>query len=128
MSSFQALAMIMAIIVANMPIYFVVERSMQERAHAVISGVFRGVPISLQHRWFMFQHSWVPSVAGLIGFESIVAMGFIVIGRHAETEEVKLFAYLNGFVLLVGPVLGGLGQGMLSYSRLRSVLRQAEAD
>ena len=128
MSNFQALAMIMVIGVANMPIYYVVERLMQERAHAVISGVSRGAPISHQHRWFIFQHSWVPSVAGLIGFESVVAIGFIVIGRHVETEEVKLFAYLNGFVLLVGPVLGGLAQGMLSYNRLTSLLRQAETD
>jgi len=128
MSNFQAIGMIMAIVVANMPIYFVVDRWIQERSDAIVGGTFRGVPVSLQHRWIILQHSWIPSVAGLIGFESIMAAGFIVIGRNVDTEEVELFAYLIAFLLFVAATLGGLAQGLLSYHRLRSVLRQAESD
>ena len=127
MSSFQAIALTLAVVVANMPIYFVIDRWIQQRSDAIVSGTVGGAPLSTQHRWIILHHSWVPSVAGLVGFESIVAAGFIMIGRSVDAEEVQLFAYLNAFVLLVAATFGGIVQGVLSYQRLKSVLRQGES-
>jgi hypothetical protein len=50
MSSFQAIGLTLAMVVANMPIYFVVDRWIQQRSDAIVSGTLRGAPLSTEHR------------------------------------------------------------------------------
>jgi hypothetical protein len=55
---------------------------------------------------------------------SFQAIGMI--GRSVDAEEVRTFAYLNAFVILVAATFGGLVQGIMSYLHLRSVLSETD--
>lgn len=128
MSSFQAIAIMVAMMTANMASYFVLQRWMYLRSDVIIGGVFGGIPVSTQHRWFILHHSWVTAIAAQVGFQAIMAIAFIVISGTVDAGRVQLFAYLNAFVLLLTGVLGTAAQALVSYNRLKSILREVESN
>ena len=125
MSSFQAIAIMVVIGIANLAGYFVLQRWMYRRSDIIVGGMFGGIPVSMQHRWFILHHSWVNAIAAQVGFQAMQAILFIVIGGTVDAGPVQLLAYLNASVLLLAGVLGTAGQGWASYNRLKSILREA---
>jgi len=128
MSDWLAIGMMMGVGLANMAIYFAWSKWLDERTDAIVSGLVAGVPVSLQHRWIILQESWMRSMALVLSSELVLSAGFAAIGRAADAEEVKLYAYLNAVIYFFPIAIGGIPYSVLSYQRLRSVLREATQD
>jgi hypothetical protein len=102
MSTFAALGMMVALMIANALVFILMDAWIQNRSDAIVSGVIRGVPVSVRHRRYLLQTR------------------FLI---HGAT----LIAYLVAFV----NATGAFGWTLLFpfwYLHLASVLRQAEAD
>jgi len=128
MSDFNGIGFLVLLAIVNTAVHFFLDRLVRDRADAVATGVIRGVVVPTKHRWLVLQNSWLPAIAGLIAFDSGMAIGWLLLGRNAAAEEAKLFAYLMAFVLFIGGTIGVIAQSIVWHPRLASVLRQAEAD
>jgi hypothetical protein len=127
MSTFAALAMMVALMIANALVFILMDAWVQNRSDAIVSGVIRGVPVSVRHRRYLLQTRFLIHGATLITIEGCLLIGWMLIGRNAGVEELKLIAYLVAFV----NATGAFGWTLLFpfwYLHLASVLRQAEAD
>jgi hypothetical protein len=69
--------------------------------------------------------SWLESVAAQLAFLSITAIAWLLLGRNADAEEVRLLAYFCAFVASMS-ALGWIVLAPFWYLRLLSVVRQAE--
>jgi len=113
MSDFNAVGLVMVLVIANTSLHFFMDKLVRHRADAVVTGIIRGVLVPTKHRWLVLQNSWLPAIAALIVFESGMTLGWILLGRNAGTEEVKLLAYLGAFIFFVGGTLGVIAQSIV---------------
>ena len=127
MSSVAAAGMIVALAIANLSFYFFLDKWIQDRVAAILTGVLQGASISTKDRWMLLWTSWISGIAAGIGFCLFNVVWFVVIGRQIDVEEVRLLAYSFSFFSVIGAA-GWVFQGAFWYPRLASVLRQAEAD
>jgi hypothetical protein len=125
MSDFTAIGMIMALATANMFVYFRLDRRLSDAWAEIATGVIRGVPVSTKVRSQRLHGDWLFTLAAGIAFQAIFAVGWLLLARNVSTEEVKLFAYMIGFIALIG-LSGWTLMSPFWYSYLRSVLREAE--
>jgi hypothetical protein len=100
---------------------------LEERSEAVVTGIRRGVPISIAHRRFLLINSWFLVIAFAAAFQFVYALGYMVIAKGASAEDVKLYGYLAVAFSLIGGLTWILF-GPIWYNYFKSVLRQAEAD
>ena len=127
MSDFTRLVLIFAISIPHMFLYLAYEKWLQDRAEAISTGVVRGVSVSTKHRRMLVLNSWASAVFGWLGAQSVWTIGYLLLARSVDTEEVKLFVYLIAFFSVIG-LLNWIYQAGAWYFHLRSELRQAEAD
>ena len=127
MSSVATAGMIVALAIANLFFYFFLDKWIQDRVAAILTGVLQGVSIPTKDRRMLLRTSWVGGMAGGIGFCLFNAVWFVVIGQQIDTEEVRLLAYSFSFFSLIGAANLAF-QGVVWFFRLTTVLRQAEAD
>ena len=125
MSDFTAIGMIMALATANMFVYFRLDRRLSDAWAEIATGFIRGIPVSTKVRSQRLHGDWLFTLAAGIAFQAIFAVGWLLLARNVSTEEVKLFAYMIGFIALIG-LLGWTLMSPFWYSYLRSVLREAE--
>ena len=125
MSDFTAVGMIMALATANMFVYFRLERRLSDAWAEIATGFIRGIPVSTKVRSQRLHGDWLFTLAAGIAFQAIFAVGWLLLARNVSTEEVKLFAYMIGFLALMG-LSGWTLMSPFWYSYLRSVLREAE--
>ena len=125
MSDFTAIGMIMALATANMFVYFRLERRLSDAWGEIATGLIRGVPVSTKVLSQRLHGDWLFTLAAGIAFQAIFAVGWLLLARNASAEEVKLFAYMIGFIALIG-LSGWTLMSPFWYSYLRSVLREAE--
>jgi hypothetical protein len=127
MSNLTAIGLISAVTISS---YFTVlraDRQIHERGDAVITGLIRGVHVSIRDRWvILFQH-WVPNVAGVMGFSFVLTVAFLAMAQNVNDELVETLAYLcaglGSFIVIFWLLLGPF-----YFFYLTSILRQAEAD
>jgi len=62
-----------------------------------------------------------------VGVQIGLSLGWIVLGQSIDQKELQLFAYVAVFMTWIG-VFNWLYQGVVSYMRFKSLLRQAESD
>jgi len=127
MSSFNSIALMIGLVGLNVPVYHLIDRWFHNRLETITTGLVRGAPVSVQHRQLLLHTSWLESVAAQVGFLSIMAIAWMLLGRNASTEEIRLLAYLCSFYVGIAAV-GWIALAPFWYVRLRTVLRQAEAD
>ena len=51
----------------------------------------------MAHRRRLLQVNFLTTTSGYIGAEAVLVIGWILMGRHAAHEEVRLVAYLFAF-------------------------------
>jgi hypothetical protein len=127
MSNLTAVFLIVALSIPAVLIYLVMDRMVIDRADAVTTGIVRGVSVSMEHRWFLLNITWATTVGVMVAYQIIISIGWMLIGKNLATEEAGLYAYLIAFFGFCS-VLAWVPGGLLWYLRLRSELRQAEAD
>jgi len=127
MSDFNAVAVITAVILVDVFVYLYLDRWLEERVDTIVTGVVRGAPVPIEHRWTLLQLRLVFLLAMQIVLQGIVSLSLLLLGRYVNTEEVALLAYLGSFFAFTA-VLGWTVMGPVLYFRLAKTLRQAEAD
>ena len=127
MEDFSAMSLVFGFGLLNGFLYMLMDKWVEDRADAVASGVSRGVPLSIRHRWWNLQIRFVICAGTATTMLGMFAAGWFMIGRNASLEDARWFAYTAAFINLVG-VLGWSVNWPLLYSSQRSVLREAEAD
>lgn len=127
MSDFNAVSVITAVALVDVFVYVYLDRWFEERVDTIVTGVIRGVPVPIEHRWMLLQTRLVPVAAIQILLQGLVSLGMLLLGRNVSTEEVALFAYLGSFFAFTA-VVGWILIAPFWFFRLAQLLRQAEAD
>jgi len=125
MSSFNSIGLIIALVSATMVVYHLIDRWFHDRLETITTGLVRGAPVSAAHRRLLLHTSWIESVAAQLAFLSITAIAWLLLGRNASSEEIRLLAYFCSFVAAMAAT-GWIVLAPFWYSRLLSVVRQAE--
>jgi hypothetical protein len=126
MSNFNAIGVILALLIASMFVTFYATKWSHIRSDAITTGIVRGVQISIKERWMKLFHDWLPMAFGIVIFELILAVGFLEIAENLTDDGVKLIAWLSaaaaGFSCAFWFVLG------ISYfANCVSILREARS-
>ena len=127
MSNFAGAGMVVALGIANAFLFAFMDKWVNSRADAVASGGFQGFAMPIKHRRYVLQVRFVINAGTLIAIEGVLAIGWVLIGTNASTEELRLFAYLLAFLNAVGAIGWPMTVPLL-YRDLAAVLREAEAD
>jgi hypothetical protein len=90
MSNLTAIGLSLAILV---PYVF-------DRSDAVVTGVTRGVALSIKYRWMLLYVRFLPNLSVGIIFHGAMAMAWMMVASNIGAEEVKRFAYLMAFFAL----------------------------
>ena len=127
MSTFTAIAIMVALAFVQRFLYGFDDRWIQNRRDAIISGVIGGRSASTQDRWTLVYTGWTGALAGAVGVQVALSLGWIILGQSIDQQELQLFAYVGVFMTWIG-VFNWLYQGVVSYMRFKSLLREAESD
>ena len=119
--------MIMALVIAHMYLYFSANSRVWYRRDGIATGVIQGVAAAPKYRRSMLEFDWFAASGAVIVFNLLFSIGYALIGQYAAVEGAKMFAYLCAFLSFI-TALGWILTTAVDYVRLRSVLRQAEAD
>ena len=126
MSNFNSIGLIIALVGVNMFIYHLIDRWFRDRTDVIETGIVRGVRVPNAHLRLLLHTSWLEAVGAQVGFHSIMAIAWMLLGRNADAEEVRLLAYLCSFFALTA-VVAWIALAPFWYFRLASVLRESEA-
>ena len=127
MSNLTAIGLSLAILVPYVFLTAFLDRWIQDRSDAVVTGVTRGVALSIKYRWMLLYVRFLPNLSVGIIFHGAMAMAWMMVASNIGAEEVKRFAYLMAFFAFCGFVLWIL-LAPLWFFHVVSVLREAEAD
>ena len=94
MSSFQALALILVTMAVGVHVIVGLQRYAQSMLLALATGVDRGVPISVEHRWMVLWSFYVPNASFGVALTAAGAIGLAQIGMNVADPTVRVFAYL----------------------------------
>lgn len=127
MSTFALIVIMMAVGLVQRFLYVFDERCIEKRRDAIVSGVIQDRPASREDRWLLVYGGWLSALAGAVGGQVVLSLGWLILGQSIAQREVRLFAHVVVFFTWVG-VLSLIFQGVMSYTRFRSVLRDAQTD
>jgi hypothetical protein len=127
MSDFATLGVMIALAIANSFLVVLLDRWVHHRADGIVSGAFRGVQVPVTHRRRELQVGFVTNGGGLVAMEGILAFAWVLIGKRAGVEELRLLANLIAFLNAM-MALGWALTLPTYYRHLASILRQAKAD
>lgn len=125
MSDFTEVAILVALFIAGIYVYILMERLAQERYDATETGVIGGVPMSAKYRRFYLTVRVMPATAAVVINVAFLAMGWWLLAEAVDSENARRLAYLGTFLasvvafawLIVAPFL---------YAHLASRVREAE--
>ena len=125
MSNLIEIALVVALAAFHMLVYLRMERALSEQFDWIYNGVMPGGRISTTARWLLLRTYWTANTVGVVFFQTLMGIGWLLIAANMSAEEAKLFPYMVAFFAFVA-ALGRLIIGPFWYSNLASVLRQAE--
>jgi hypothetical protein len=125
MSNLIEIALVVALAAFHMLVYLRMERALSEQYDWIYNGVMPGGRISTTARWLLLRTYWTANTVGVVFFQTLMGIGWLLIAANMSAEEAKLFPYMVAFFAFVA-ALGRLIIGPFWYSNLASVLRQAE--
>jgi len=126
MSTFNTIALLMALAVFNLFLNIYVDRTLSDRTEKVLTGVMRGVPVPTEARRVVLSTLWMRAASGQVAIHFIFTVMWWLLGRNASSEAVSLLCYLCAFFGMTG-VFFSIVEGVSWYRHLQSVLRQAES-
>jgi predicted secreted protein len=126
MSTFNTIALLMVLAILGLFLNIVVERVLRDRGEAVLTGVIRGVPVPIEARRVLLHTLWMRAASGQVAIHFILTVMWLLLGRNASSEEVKVLCYLFVFLGATG-VFFSILEGVSWYRHLQSVLREAES-
>ena len=126
MSDFSAIGVIFAFGLASAFIWQLIDTRIWNHFETVATGINQNLPMSIEHRRLYLSLRWFGEVGMMVAMLSGAAMGCVLFARNAGADHVRLFAYTLALVTASGAA-SYLIQAPLLYSRLRALLRQAEA-
>lgn len=127
MSILEEIGLNLAITIPYVLLTVLVDRWIQNRSDAIVSGVVRGVTVSIKHRWSLLYMRLLPNIVVGILFHGMMALGWLIVASNMSSEEVRRFSYLMAFFTFGGFMLWLL-LAPIWFLHLVSVLRQAEAE
>jgi hypothetical protein len=125
MSNLTEIALVVALAAFHMLVYLRMERALSDQYGWIATGVMPSGPISTTARWLLLRTYWMANSVGVVFFEALMAIGWLLIAANVSVEGAKLFPYMAAFFAFV-TALGRLIVGPFWYSHLASVLREAE--
>jgi hypothetical protein len=126
MSTFNTIALLMALAVFNLFLNIVVERVLSDRGETILTGLIRGIPVPLDARRMLLHTLWMRAASGQVAIHFIFTVMWWLLGRNANSEEVRILCYLCAFLGATGVLFSAL-EGVSWYRHLQLVLRRAES-
>ncbi|UCD23548.1 MAG: hypothetical protein JSW51_10955, partial [Gemmatimonadota bacterium] len=123
MSVLNEIGLNLAILIPYVLLTVLVDRWIQHRSDAIVSGVVRGVTVSVKHRWSLLYMRLLPNIVVGILFHGMMALGWLIVASNMSSEEVRRFSYLMAFFASGGFALWLL-LAPLWFLHLASVLRR----
>jgi uncharacterized membrane protein YciS (DUF1049 family) len=127
MSNSTAIALITASCISGLFCLQYIAKMAADVSQEIVSGVSRGQPMSIEWRWLMLLHFYVPYAMAAVGCPVVVGAVNVTIAEYAADARVELLAYLVVLFAAISAV-GWLLGATLHFTYFRSLLRQAEAD
>jgi len=127
MSNLNAIGLIAAVLVSGLVAILYGSHQWRVAGMDVITGVARGVPLSLKLRWLLLLQQWVSVWIGLIVFAALIAFAEVRIAQNVADEGIQLFAYLCA--VFVGTIaINCLLNGISMFVYHVNLLRQSKPD
>jgi hypothetical protein len=126
-SNLVELALVVALFAFHALVYLRMERALSEQYDWIYNGVMPGARISTTARWLLLRTYWTANSVGVVFFQALMAIGWLLIAASMSVQEAKLFPYMAAFFAFV-VAFGRLVIGPFWYLHLASVLRRAKQD
>lgn len=126
MSDVEAIGLITGVILVGVFLYLYVDKWLEERVDTIVTGVVRGVVVSIEHRRMLLQTRLKFLVIIQIFLQALVSLGLWLLAGAVSNEGAALYAYLGSFFFF-SAVLGWSVLFPSWYRYLARVLRQAES-
>ena len=127
MSTTAALALISATFLTGGFYFFYLMKLTVDLGHQIVTGLVRGVPISINYRWLLFYSVWVFYILGAVVAGIVLALVNVKIAHYATDPGVRPVAYLVAFVFGIGTGTVAL-TGLTAFLHHRSTLRESQRD
>jgi hypothetical protein len=127
MSNFYEIFLLLALAGAFIWFWFFIHGLTHGYAHAIVTGVDRGVAIPAESRQLRLATSWYAAILVGVAWEGLQAFGWLLLAQNAGTMGSRLFGYICA-VYAVGGLLSFVASGAFWLPPIRRALRQAEAD
>jgi hypothetical protein len=128
MSSEYAIVLVLGLITLQILTYNVIDRRTHAVALVVSTGIYRGTPVPVWHRWGLLRLAWLSAVSLQLVYMFMAGVGWLMLGRNASTEDLQLLANLMAFASFGSVVAWLVAMAFFWYSRLSAVVRRAESD
>lgn len=125
MSTSAAIALIIATFFLGGLSFFWLSKLANDVAAEIVTGVVRGVPVSIKYRRLLLYQTWVNLALASLAFAAFAVVAVLIIGDYAPDSSVKPLAYLAAFMGAV-TVVASLPTYATEFLAFRSTLRQAE--
>jgi hypothetical protein len=123
MSNTITVALFLAIAMATYAIGMWVTRATNERGDEVLTGVVKGIPVSVTARWLMLLQ-WFAYASFLVGFLLIIFLGLLEMAHWVEEPRVSFVGYMCATMAAGGAVYWAV-LGVFIFANLRSAIREA---
>lgn len=125
MSHFAALAVVVALGIANAFLFVFMDKWVVSRSDAIAIGAIGGFPSPLKHRRYRLPIQIVVNSGAVIGVEAVLAFGWLLMGENSESGGIQMFAYLFAFLHALAAI-GWLATLPTHHGYLSAIVREAE--
>jgi len=122
-----SLLSILAVIIAVFYASYSVTPIMYNRGDEALSGVVKGVCVSVETRRLMLFTNYMPLCAFVAAFDLVAGLGIFELARGLEEPRVQAVGYMAAVICISGAMVF-IGLGGAWFLHTWAVLRQAEAD
>lgn len=126
MSNLTEIALIAVYFFPGVVAYLLLDRTIKGREREIVTGVVRGVSVSMNYRRFSLWIYWLIPVAMRLGFCLCLILVYLVMAENLDDAGVQLVVYVFAFYAGIG-LLAALVAAVWFFLSL-PVLRQAEAN
>jgi len=92
MSDFTALAVVVALAIANAFLFAFTDKRVVSRFDAIALGAIGGFPSPLKHRRYRLRVQILYNSGAVIGVEAVLAFGWLLMGEIREGGGIQMFA------------------------------------
>jgi hypothetical protein len=123
MSDQSVLLSIMVMVVVTFYSALAVTPLLLDRLDSALSGIVKGMPVSIQTRRLLLVTQVVPLCAFICGFLLVVGLGVLELARAAEEPRVKVVGSMAASLAFIG-ALAYFGMGGVWWFHVSSAMRK----